>query len=92
MTRDDISILFVLGDSCTVDGQQMSMTSTDFLVDKYGMVDNSDTAVINEHNYASMSNVSSHLSVFQDSVIPYISGFTVKMVERKIKCTDCCQV
>ena len=45
MTRDDTSILFVLGDSCTVDGQQMSMTSTDFLVDKYGMVDNSDTAV-----------------------------------------------
>ena len=92
MVRDDTDILYLLGDSCTVNGQDISLTSSDLLIDKYGLVDNTDKPIIEEHNYARMSSVSSHLSVFKDAVIPYIAGFTVKMVEKRIKCTDCCQV
>ena len=91
IVRDATDILHILGDSCTVAGHDLSLTSSELLMDKYGMVDSSDLPIYEEHNYSSV-NLVGQLSVFQDPIIPYIAGSTVKLVERKIKCTDCCQV
>jgi hypothetical protein len=44
-----------------------------------------------DHNYHDVSNTI-ELSVYKEAAIPYISGYVVKIVEKKVNCPQCLAV
>ena len=88
--RDPTKILNILGDSCTVKGQVLSMSNMDS-IRKYELEDNNTSPQHKEHNYASIP-MSEKISEYKEASIHFIAGYVVKMVERKIQCLSCCKV
>ena len=82
---DDTTILHVTSDLITKRDGQLDILDMS-VVRQYDL--NLDIPTDVEHDYSSLYNYG-HLSAYKEYVIPYISGFVVKMVRKRIKCPVC---
>ena len=79
---EQVDILHVIGDTCRIDQQIVSITSA-ALIRKYDMVERQPNQ--SDHDYADAPNVA-NLSEFKVAAISYISGYVAKMANKKIMC------
>jgi hypothetical protein len=85
IVQDTTRMLSVTIDSIQVDGMQQD--TLDMAVARmYDLVDRPPAQV--DHDYSDIPN-KAILSQYKKAVISYIAGHVVKMVKRKISCTDC---
>ena len=82
---EQVDILHVIGDTCRIDQQIVSITSA-ALIRKYDMVERQPNQ--SDHDYADAPNVA-NLSEFKVAAISYISGYVAKMANKKIMCMSC---
>ena len=83
--QDSTKMLSVTIDSINVDGQQHD--TFDMTVSRmYDLVDRQPAQV--DHDYVDLPN-KLILSEFKKATIAYISGYVVRMVKRRISCSDC---
>ena len=73
-------------DNCNINGQLMSISDA-AIIRKYDLMGH--TAIQEEHNYTDIPVISS-ISQYKKAAISYISGYVVKMAEKRLKCIECC--
>lgn len=86
--RDPIDILAVLGDSCNITGETVTMTNA-ALIRKYDLTERS--PVQSEHDYSDSPNITS-LSEYKKAAISYIAGYIAKTVKKQLLCNESCNV
>jgi len=83
---DDTKILYVTSDQ-VIGAQNRQIDILDMsVVKRYDL--NLDVPADNEHDYSSLNSFA-NLSIYKEYLIPYISGFVIKMVKKRIKCPVC---
>ena len=86
--RQDITdTLYVICDTCTIDGQEISISDAS-IIRKHDLTERQ-TPVNFDHGYC-MSNIAK-LSEYKKAAISYIAGYVACMVEKKIRCFICCK-
>ena len=84
--QDKTSILYAVGDTCTVSGQQLSLTNV-ALIKKYDLTER--PTLQEDHDYSDTPNMAL-LSEYKEAAISYIAGYVVKMVKKLNACMTCC--
>ena len=85
--RDPIDILHVLGDSCNVNDEEITITNA-ALIRKYDLQERSPTQ--SEHDYCDAPNIT-NLSEYKKAAISYIAGYVAKMAQKQLLCMHCCK-
>ena len=84
--QDKTSILYAVGDTCTVSGQQLSLTNV-ALIKKYDLTER--PTLQEDHDYSDTPNMAL-LSEYKEAAISYIAGYVAKMVKKLNACMTCC--
>ena len=84
--RDNTTILEVIEDTCHLSNDTTLTISETAIIRKYDLKQLS--PVQSDHDYCDMPNITI-LSEYKTAAISYIAGYVVKMVEKRIICSDC---
>jgi hypothetical protein len=84
--RDPIDILSAIGDSCNVNGKEVTITNA-ALIRKYDLVEVGHAEM---EDYSDCPNIST-ISPYKKAAISYIAGYVANKVKASIICTKCCE-
>lgn len=85
--QDHTSILYAFGDTCEVNGNNISIT--DMTIIRIYDLTEGPTPFQSEHDYCDSPNVAV-LSEYKEASISYIAGYAAKVVRGSSNCMVCC--